>query len=75
MDDKFLGAAAFSDVAFDAACKTYVWISINKKFEVEEIAELGIGENEDALNDDDGEWIELDRFGGACVQCKVVGGH
>lgn len=75
VDNRFLGAASFDDVAFDAACEANVWGGVYEDFEVEEVAELGMGENENAFNEDNGNRIELDRFRCTCVQGKVIGGH
>lgn len=74
--DAGLGAATLADVAVDATGETHRLGSLDEDGEIEEGAELGEVEGEDAFDDEDGSGVgALGTVGDAGVGAEVVGGE
>ena len=75
VDDHFGGAAALFDVALEAADEADVGIGVDEDLDIEQGAQFGVAEDEDALDHDDGFGRDALDAVGAGVGLEVVDGQ
>jgi hypothetical protein len=73
-EDDVEGVAALGSVAADTAEEAEVGGGIDEDFEVKGAAEAGVGEDEEAFDEDDGSGRDEIGFGGAAGDIKAVAG-
>ena len=71
-DDRLQIAAAVAHVAHDAPQDAHIGVRVHKELDVQPIAQLGLGKDEDALDDDDLGRHDCDRLGCAVVHRVVI---
>ncbi len=71
-DDAFDGAAALGDVALQPADEPDVGVRVDVDLHVEDLPELGLGVDEDAVHEDDLARLDAARLGRAAVDLEVV---
>lgn len=75
VDDHDWRSAAFDTVARDDADESFVGVGVDEAFYVEHVAEYGVGEHEDAFDDDDVAWFDGDGFCLTCAGEVGIGRH
>src|SRR5664280_312245 len=71
-DDALHGPAALGDVALQPPDEPDVGIRVDVDLHVEEFPELRLGEDEDAVHEDDLSWLDAAGLGRAAVELEVV---
>ena len=62
-DDRLQVAAAVAHVAHDAPQDAHIGVRVDKELDVQPVAQLRLGKDEDALDDDDLGRTDRDRLG------------
>ena len=71
-DHIFRRAAAFADIALQPADKTQIGIGIHEDFHVKQVAQLGIGKNQNTLHQNHPPRLDVDRFAGTRVGGEII---
>ena len=72
VDDRLGGATALGDVALQAADEADIGIRIDEDLDIEQLAQLGFGKDQDAFHQDDRLWLDADGLRGARVGLEIV---
>ena len=75
LDDGFHGAAAFFDIALQAAHEAEVGVGIHEDFDIHQISQGAVFEDEDAFDQDGGMRLDANHIGLAAMRGKIVGGE
>lgn len=61
-EDTFNGPSSLGDVTLYSPRQTQIGIGVDKYLEVELTPEVGLGENQDPLDNNDGCWLDTNRL-------------